>query len=239
VDFTIEPQPPIIQKDLSAVMTATDTQINTFDVNGNHFEMLQIGAASSTAFTPSATGWLIPVGATNGNGLAFCQGSMNVPSTKMKFTTGTDSFFIKVKLVQTVLADTDVVMVGFREAGTTQVTTDPATAKTDYDHKVLFGVNDNAGAMIMHTSTGAGVDVDTTPTNVLNVTAVATTWEVRVSAAGLVSVLVDGTADALVTAAAKTLTAAKVLVPHIILVSTGAGVEKVELVTYECGLLGV
>lgn len=93
VDFTIEPQPPMIQKNLTAVMTATDTQISTFDINGNHFEMLQIGAASSTAFTPSVDGWLIPVGATNLNGLAFCQGSLDRPSTQMKFTSGTDAFF--------------------------------------------------------------------------------------------------------------------------------------------------
>lgn len=239
VDFTTEPQPPIIQKNLAAVFTATDTQINTFDVNGNHFEMLQIGAASSTAFTPSADGWLLPVGATNGNGLAFCQGSTNIPSTQMKFTTGTDSFYVKVKIEQTVLADTDVVMVGFREAGTTQVTTDPATALTDYDHKALFGVQDNAGANRLYSSTAAGADTSTTPTNVLNVSATAVTWEVRVSASRVVTVLVDGTEDALVTAAAITLTTAKVLVPHMIFVSTGAGVEKVELVSYECGLLGV
>src|SRR3990167_431713 len=100
VDFTSTPQPPIIQKNLSAVMTASDTQINTFHIPGAwHFEMLQIGAAPSTAFTPADTGWLLPIGATDGNGLAICQGSLNEAATVNKFTTGTDAFFMKVKLM--------------------------------------------------------------------------------------------------------------------------------------------
>jgi len=237
VDFTIEPQPPIIQKNLSAVLTASDTQINTFDLHGDHFEMLQIGAAASTAFTPSATGWLLPIGGTDGNGLAFCQGSLDVPSTNMKFTTGTDAFFIKVKLMQTVLADTDVCMIGFREAGTTQVTTTPALALTDYDHKALFGVQSNAGVNRLYSSTAAGSDTSTTPTTTPNVTATAVTWEIRIGTDRIVHVYVDSTLDVLVEAAAITLTTARVLVPHMIFVSTAAGVEKVELLTYECGLL--
>lgn len=237
VDFTTTPQPPMLVKNTTAVATTLDTTITAFDIMGNQFEILHIGNASSTAFTPSDTGWLIPVGATNGNGLAFCQGSTDIEATTQRFVTGTDAFFIKVKLIQTVLADTDVVMVGFREVGTTQVTTAPATALTDYDHKALFGVQDNAGANRLYYSTGAGVDVSVTPTNVLNVSATAVTWEVRVSASRVVTVYVDGVEDVKVTAAAVTLTDAKTLIPHIILVSTGAGAEKVELVTYECGLL--
>ena len=141
-----------------------------------------------------------------------------------------------MKLEQTVLADTDVVMIGFREAGTTQVTTTPATAASDYDSKALFGVQDNAGANRLYTSS-AGTDVTTTPTNVLNVSGTAVTWEVRVASDRTISVLVDGTADALVTAAAIKAEDAQVWVPHMVFVSTGAGAEKVELVEYECGLL--
>jgi hypothetical protein len=237
VDFTSEQQPPIIQKNLTAVMTATDTQINTFNVNGCPFEMLQIGAAASTAFTPSNSGWLLPIGATNGNGLAFCQGSTNINATHMKFTTGTDAFFLKVTLEQTVLADTDVVMIGFREAGTTQVTTDPALALTDYDHKALIGVQDASGAVKTHVSIGAGSDTATTCTNTPTVTGTAVTWEVRVKADLTVEFYVDGTLDVLAAAANPTLVTGKVMVPHMIFVSTGAGAEKVELVTYECGLL--
>ena len=235
VDFTTVPQQAIIQKNLTAVMTATDTQVNTFNVNGNEFEILQIGAAASTAFTPSSTGWLLPIGATDGNGLAICQGSTNIGPTKMKFTTGTDAFYLKVKLEQTVLADTDVIMVGFREAGTTQVTTTPATAKTDYDHKALFGVYTNAGAMATEVSNGAGVDVETVATNTSS-TGVAMTLEVRINADLTCEFKVDGTADTLATAAASTVTTGKVFVPHMIVVSTGAGAEKVELYTWECGL---
>lgn len=239
VDFVNAPQPAMIQKDLTAVMTATDTQINTFRMNGIgncEFEMLQIGAAASTAFTAGASGMLLPIGGTDGNGLAFSQGSI-AADTPMKFTTGTDAFFIKVKLEQTVLADTDICMIGFREAGTTQVTTTPALALTDYDHKALFGVQTNAGVNRLYSSTAAGVDTSTTPTTTPNVTATAVTWEVRVSAGRVVTVYVDAVEDALVTAAAITLTTAKTLVPHMIFTSTGAGVESIELVTYECGLL--
>jgi len=237
VDFSQEPQPPIIQKNLTAVMTATDTQVNTFFVRGHQFEMLQIGAAASTAFTPGDSGWLLPIGATDGNGLAFCQGSANIAATPMKFTTGTDAFFIKVKLEVTVLADTDVCMIGFREAGTTAVTTTPALAKTDYDHKALIGTKDNAGAVVSEVSTAAGADTETVATNTPIVTGTAVTWEVRVAKDLSVTFLVNGTADTLLQAASPALTTAKVLVPHMIFVSTGAGAEKVELVSYECGLL--
>lgn len=238
VDFTQEPQPPIIQKDLAAVMTASDTQINSFVVNGAYFEMLQIGAAASTAFTPAnTTGWLLPIGTADGNGLAFCQGSLSTSGAGQRFVTGTDAFYIKVKLIQSVLADTDVCMIGFREAGTTQVTTTPALALSDYDHKALFGVQSNAGVNRLYSSTAAGSDTSTTPTNTPNVTATAVTWEVRVGADRIVDVYVDGVKDVLVDAANITLTTAKTMVPHMIFISTGAGVEKVELVSYECGLL--
>ena len=235
VKFDETPQPSVIQKNLAAVMTATDTQINSFSVGRNDFEILQIGAASSTAFTPSSTGWLLPVGTGNGNGLAFCQGSMNVDSTRMKFTTGTDAFYLKVGLIQSVVADTDVLMIGFREAGTTQVTTTPAEAKTDYDHKALFGVYTNAGAMATEVSNGAGVDVETVATSV-SVTTVAMTLEVRINADLTCEFYKDGVADVLATAAASKITTGKIFVPHLIVVSTAAGVEKVELLSWECGL---
>lgn len=235
VDFSKTPQPPIIQKNLTAVGTASNAQVNKFNINGNDFELLQIGALSSTAFTPSSTGWLLPLGTSNGNGLVLSQGSTDINSTRMKFTTGTDAFYLKVKFEQTVLADTDVIMCGFREAGTTQVTTTPALAKTDYDHKALFGVYDNAGACATEVSNGAGVDVETVA-SLTNVSGTAVTLEVRVNADLSVDFLVDGTADALATAAASTVTTGKVFVPHFVAVSTGAGVEKVELVSWECGL---
>lgn len=238
VDFTTTPQPAIYQRNLSAVMTAADDQVNSFWIDGHYFELDQEQAASSTAFTPSASGWLLPIGATDGDGLSLSQGSENIPSTLMKFTTGTDAFFIKVTLEQTTLADTDVMMVGFREAGTAGAvrTSTPALALTDYDSKALFGVVDNAGAMACYTSSG-GSDTNTTPTNVLNVSGTPITIEVRVAADRAITVYVNGTEDALVTAAGLTAEDAQVWVPHIIAVSTGAGAEKVELVNYECGLL--
>jgi hypothetical protein len=237
VDFSKLNTMPTVASDTGAIMTAADNQVDYWTINGSQFEIEQHGAAGSATFTHTASGWQIPVGGTNGNGITICQGSTNIASTRNKYTTGTDGFYLKVKFEQTVLADTDVVMVGFREAGTTQATSTPATALTDYDHKVLFGVVDNAGAMACYSSTGAGSDTNTTPTNVLNVSGTAITVEVRVSEARLVSVLVDGTADALVATAALTLTTGKVLVPHMAITSTGAGAEKVELVSWECGLL--
>ena len=124
VDFVKAQQPQHTTKNSSVVAAVTDTNINTFKMNGIgncEFEVLNIGAAASVAWTADATGALLPIGTGDGNGLAMSQGSV-AADTVMKFVTGTDAFFIKVKLTQTVLADTDVVMVGFREAGTTQVT---------------------------------------------------------------------------------------------------------------------
>lgn len=239
VDFSTTPQPPIYQRNLSAVMTATDNQVNSFWIDGHYFELDQEQAASSTAFTPSASGWLLPIGATDGDGLSLSQGAENIPSTRMKFTTGTDSFFLKVTLEQTTLADTDVVMIGFREAGTAGAvrTSTPALALTDYDHKALIGVQDNAGAVKTHVSTGAGADTATTCTNTPTVTGTAVTWEVRINADLTVEFYVDGVLDVLAAAASPVVTTGKVMVPHLIAVSTGAGGEQVELLTWECGLL--
>jgi len=122
VDFSKTPQPAMIIKNTHPVATVADTEIDSFTVNGNDFEILWVQAGVSTAYTPSATGWLLPLGATDADGWILNQGSMNVPSTRNKYTTGTDAFYLKVKFIQTVLADTDVITVGFREAGTTQVT---------------------------------------------------------------------------------------------------------------------
>jgi hypothetical protein len=216
-------------------MTAADNQVDFWHINGNTFEIEQHGAAASATFTHTASGWQIPIGGTNGNSITICQGSTNIASTRMKFTTGTDAFYLKVKFEQTVVADTDVIMIGFREAGTTQATADPGTAKTDYDHKALFGVYDNAGAMATEVSNGAGVDVETLATAV-SATGVAQTLEVYIDADLGCRFLVDGTADTLATAAASTVTTGKVMVPHMVMVTTGAGVEKVELVSWECGL---
>lgn len=236
IDFSTEQQPAIIQKNLSAVMTATDAQVNAFKVNGQPFEWLQIGAAASTACTPGAAGWRLPMSTTTARGLAICQGSESTSVTPMKFTTGTDAFFIKVKLTVTTLAQIIVGMVGFREAGTTQVTTSAALALTDYDHKAYFGVQAaTTGATRLYSSTAAGVDTSTTPTGTPIVTATAVTWEVRVGTNRIVDVYVDGVKDVLIDAADITLTTAKVLVPHMIFISDTGG-AVVDLETYECGL---
>lgn len=149
-------------------------------------------------------------------------------------------FFIKVKLQVTVLNDLDIAMVGFREAGTTQVTTTSALAKTDYDHKALYGMNDDggtAGAVTGIVSTAAGSDTETTATKTPIVTGTDVTFEVRINKDLTCNFLSDGVNDVLVEATSPVVTTGKVFVPHIILVGNGVGAEKVEFVTYECGLI--
>ena len=109
--------------------------------------------------------------------------------------------------------------------------------QTVYDEKAYISLNGTAGAVQSNTSIG-GSDVATTSTSTPVVSGTAETWEIRVSSSGVVTYLVDGSADTLLAAAAAvTFTSGDILIPSIGVVATGSGASAVELVTYECGLL--
>jgi hypothetical protein len=239
VDFTTEQQVPVFAKTTGAVRTAADNQEDYFRVNDTYFELIQTGAntlLASTGFTPSATGWKIPLDNTDGDGMEITQGIVTGVPTPMKFVTGTDAFFIKVKMEVTTLANIDALGVGFRNILAYADITTPATLASVYDDKFYLGVNDNAGAVVGIESL-AGSDTTTTATNTPIVSGTAFTFEVRVASDLTVTALVDGTEDVLISAASPVVTTAITMVPSIVVVATGAGATNVELVEYECGLL--
>jgi hypothetical protein len=243
VDFTTEKPVPIFAKTTNAIVTAADTQEDYFRVGGDrYFELIQTGADNLLAaggFTHSADGWQALIDAANGDALQITQGMMAGVATPMKFVTGTDGFFIEVKLSSTTLNTADVVMVGFRELAAYAATVDPATALTDYDHKALYGVMDSAGAVRSFVSIGAGLDTSTIATNTPIVTATKVTWRVEVHKNLTVDFYADDVLDVKCAAANPVVVTAKTLVPTMVFVATATGgaAPTIILETYECGLL--
>jgi len=239
VDFTKEPVTGVFAKATHAVATSVNTQQDYTRVGDQqaYFEWVQIGASTPIFPTASATGWALPMTDTDATGIAMSQGIVAGDPTNMKFVTGTDAFFMKVRLEMTTVENFLVCMIGFRELAAYAVTTTSALALTDYDHKALIGVMDALGAVRSFVSTGAGADVSTVATNTPVLTGVPVTWEVHVGVDLSVTFKVNGVADPLLQAATPVLTTGRTLIPHIIAVDGGAGaLGSIELVTYECGL---
>jgi hypothetical protein len=235
IDFTKEPVSGVFAETTHAVATGADDQVDYTRVGNRQVFLHWIQTEASTTIFPvaSASGWTIPIGATDGDAIIMDQGITAGDPTTMKFVVGTDAFFIKVKVEVTTLADTDCVQIGFRkleaydaDGGGTYPNT-PGTALTYYDNKVTMGTNTNAGAVVSMVSV-AGTDTSTTATNTPIVTGTAVTWEIHVDTDGVCTFYVDGTADALLNAStARTLTDAITVVPYILAISTAAGAEKV------------
>lgn len=239
VDFTQEQEVPIFAKTTHAVVTAADNQEDFFRINNDYFEMIQTGAnalAASNGFTPSTSGWLVPLDNTDADGVEITQGILAGVCTPMKFVTGTDAFFIEVTAEVTTLANIDVFGVGFRNLAAYVDITTPATLASAYDDKVVMAVNTNAGAVVGIQSK-AGTDTTTTATSTPIVTGTAFKWKVVVNSDLSVQYYLDGTEDVLLAAAAHTVTTAITMVPYIAVVATGAGATSVEIKTYECGIL--
>jgi hypothetical protein len=235
VDFRDEEGVPLFAKTTNAIATAVDTQEDYMRVNGQYFEHIQTGANAALQYVTSSAGWKLPLDNTDGDGIEITQG-MLASRTPMKFTAGTDAFFIRVKAVVTTLANIDCFWVGFRELGSYVAITTPATMASVYDEKAIICVNTNAGAVKSITSIG-GSDVTTTATNTPIVTATEFDWAVYVAKSGAVTYKISGAADALLAAATQvTFTANDVFVPTVGCVATGAGAPNVVLVSYECGL---
>lgn len=244
VDFTKVPVTGVFAQTTHAVATGADDQVDYTRVGeaGHYFQWIQTEASTTIFPVASASGWTIPIGATDGDAIIMDQGIVAGNPTLMKFVTGTDSFFIKCKMEITTLADTDVVAIGFRElaaydvdAGGTYPNT-PATAVTYYDEKAIIGTSDGAGA-VRGVASIAGVDTATAATSTPVVTGTAVTWEVRIGADLGVTYYVDGVADVLLNAAGHAVGTGVTMIPYIVCISTGAGAELVEIASYECGLL--
>lgn len=244
-DFTKKKEHFWVAKTTGEVATGADTQVDYAWIGGNYFELYQGGANDELAagqFIPSATGWLVPLdgaGATKDH-IEITQGIVTGATTPMKFTVGTDAFYMKVKVEQTTLNKILYLGCGFRKLGAYTVTASmqlAADAIAVWDEFAGIAIVDNAGTLKGLTSV-AGSDVATTATASPAVTGTAITLETYVSAAGVVSFKVNGASDVLLAAAtAATLTSGQVVIPTVTAIrAVGATASGTELVSYECGL---
>ena len=238
VDFTSAEQVPLFAKTTHAIATPANTQQDYFRVDGNYFEIIQNGQNDVIPdFPRTISGWKLPLDQAT-DGIEITQGIVAGVATPMKFVTGTDAFFIKVKFEITTLANLAHFGVGFRELAAYEATlTTAANAITLYDEKVMMKTVVTSGNVSSTTSVG-GTDVSTVATGTPIVSGTPVTWEVRVSAARVCTFYVDGTADVLLNAGtANTLATGKTLIPSISACGNATGASSIELVTYECGLL--
>ena len=184
-----------------AVAAGTDAAVNYMLAGGHVFEY-SIGATNSAVvFTKTANGLVVPIDATNNEGVEITQGLTAAANSSFQsqFVVGTDpAFYFSLKYRVTTVADYDVLMVGFRgkstgveDYGAIATFDTPAEIITNYD--TLAGVNNNAGTLAGNTRLSGGTGVATVLTTTW-ADAATKTVTVKVSSAGVVTAEVDGTA---------------------------------------------
>jgi hypothetical protein len=153
----------------------------------------------------------------------------NTVNSKNAFVIGTSAaFYVKAGFNIATLADVADVYVGFRKVQTYQ-----ATIPAGYTDYATIGVHGATGEVELQTQIGSGGNVITDTTQA--VTAATTfTVQVNVSAAGVVTYLLNGLAPTAV--AAYTFTSALTVVPYIIYTTAAGGHAEMDLVSYQCGL---
>ena len=186
--------------------TAADTTHDIYDINGVPVTIYH--GAVATAFTPAAgtTGWGLPVDATDNEGCIVTIGNgLSDAALPWCFTVGTDAaFYMRWKgitanpTVADVVADCAFFMGGFRTAGaysasnaiaemtTHALMTSDANA-TPFADVAMMSVAYTATAQIYRcfkTNSAAGANTDTA---LVAADGILWTFEVRVSAAGVVT----------------------------------------------------
>lgn len=201
VDFMACGNPLQLLESGVAVARGNDADVNYMLAGGEVFEY-SIGAANTAlVFTKTANGLVVPIDATNNEGLEMTQGLTAAANSSFKsqFIVGTDpAFYFSLKYRVTTVADYDVLMVGFRgkstgveDYGAIATFDTPAEVITNYD--TLAGVNNEAGTLHGMTRISGATGVNTTLTTTW-ADAATKTVTIKVSAAGVVTAAVDGTA---------------------------------------------
>lgn len=242
VDFTNCGQILMLLEPGGVAARGNDADVNYFLAGGETFEMSC--AAANTALTPTRTtnGLVVPIDATNNEGVEITQGLLGsaISAFKSQFVIGTDpAFYFSLKYRVTTVADYDVLQVGFRGKASTgpedycavAAMDTPAELITCYD--TLAGVNNQAGTLHGLTRLAGGTGVDTT---------LSTTWAdtntktvtVKVSSAGVVTAAVDGTA--LSDFVSVTLTSGITVIPYVQVCRAQNGtLGTLQLQRWTCG----
>jgi len=225
-----------------AVVAGGDTDVNWILMGSppEQFECSTLAASTEKLWKKHATltGIVPPVDATNNEGFELTQGIL--AGAKSRFTVGTDpAFYFSCRLGLTTVADYDVLVAGFRGKLTTGPEAYAAVASVDTPAEIITaydtvgGVNVQSGTLHGVTRLAAGTGVDTTLTTTWADAAVKT-LTVKVSAAGVVTAAVDGTA--LADFVSVTFAAGTVVSPYLLGVKGQNGATStLQLKRWTCG----
>jgi hypothetical protein len=233
-----------------AVDVAATTTTGVMEIGGQTLQCYHAGAGAGALFTPAddaaghTGGISLPVPATDNIGCQLCPTALSNVNLPGCFTVGTDpAFFVRMTAVAPdptradAIANSAFLAVGFRTAGVPAIIAETSSwalmygdaDATPWADVALLGLQYTATAQVyscFKTNSAAGATTDTTQ---VEADAVAFTYEVRVSAAGVVTCYRNGV---LTTAGSSpgTLTAATVVSPMVIYVA-GATPDAAPIIT--------
>lgn len=204
--------------------TGTTGNENLCNCGGVVWEYHILGTQTIIAPSLGTGGLEIGLDQTANDGAEFCLGISS--QNKGVFTVGTsDAFYAKMKFSQSDVSGQDECCFGFRKVEAYQATLDGLDA--------MAVLNNISGNINIETITDGGTNVTTDTT--LNFADAAThTFEVYVSAAGVVTYKVDGATPT--TVAAFTFTDAEVVVPFFYYLHDATSPGSIILKSFECGL---
>lgn len=224
---------PVMSASTGGVAAVTVNTTNVWSIAqwGAYFEQYNTVATSIIAPTLSATaGSCLNIGSLTGANAKIIEITEgNSVNTKNAFVTGTSpAFYVKASFKIPTLNTVQNLAVGFRKVQAYQGTSLPTY--TDY---ALIGVLGTAGEFEIQTQVGSGGEVDTDTTQAATA-ATLFTLTVNVSAAGVVTYLINGLAPTVT--AAYTFTAATTVIPMIYLAEASGAHGEADLISYQCGL---
>ncbi|MCP3684326.1 MAG: hypothetical protein GY861_16735 [bacterium] len=204
--------------------TGTGGDENLMKLNYSTFEYHMIGTQTIVAPSYGTNGLNVSLDQTNNDGAEFCLGINAL--NKGVFTVGTDAaFYAKMKFSIADVSGFDECAFGFRKVEAYQASLD------DYDEMACL--NSISGDINIETIINGGANVTTDTT--LNFADLAIhEFEVRVSAAGVVTYKVDGMTPG--TVAAYTFDDAEVVVPFFYFRHDSDVGGDLSLISFECGL---
>lgn len=186
---------PVMSIAAGSAATGADTTVSNVAAGRHNLELYYAAANSDIGFTRNAAGWVLPNDNTDNEGGELGLGILASGAEPGHFTIGTDAAF-SAKLVCKIpdVSDYDIFAFGFRKAAayvavaSLDTPAELLTAWTD-----VGGLNVNAGDIytITRLNSGTGTATDSTD-NLADGTEV--TLEVKVSAAGVVTFEIDGSA---------------------------------------------
>lgn len=216
-------QPLVVQEDGTAA-SGVDTEVNVMNTGDTIFEYSNINTQTILVPNIVATGLDIAKDLTDTDGLEITEGIL--ASSKSAYVIGTaPAFFARLRFTITDVSGTDDCAFGFRLSEAYQATVD--------GYNDMAALNVISGDINIETILNGGGTTTTDTTS--NWADLAThTLQINVSAAGVVTYLIDGIAPA--TTAAFTFDDADVVLPFFYFIHDANIAESTILLDWEVGL---